>query len=70
MWEKARSVTFREFRSTTMLLFVLDLGITLQSWIPDNYSCKVNDVDYEAEDLRGAVEFLVQVSMRNNDQRL
>jgi hypothetical protein len=41
-----------------------------KSWIPDDYSCDVNNVEYEAEDVRYAIEFLVLVAVERKDQQL
>jgi hypothetical protein len=42
----------------------------LKSWIPDDFCCKVNSVEYEAEDVRDNIEFLVVVAVERNDHQL
>jgi hypothetical protein len=42
----------------------------LKSWVPDEFSCEVNGVEFEAEDVRDTIEFLVLVAVERNDHQL
>jgi hypothetical protein len=43
---------------------------SFKSWIPDDFSCEVNSVRFEAQDVRDAIEYLVLVAVERNDQQL
>ncbi len=42
----------------------------LKSWVPEDFSCDINNVRSEAQDIRDNVELLVLVAVERNDQQL
>jgi len=67
--EARRLAAAKESLGTLKPLSVEYVGL-FKSWIPDDYSCEINKVEYEAEDVRDAIEFLVLVAVEKNDQQL
>lgn len=67
--EARRLAAAKESLGTLQPLSVEYVGL-FKSWIPDDYSCEINKVEYEAEDIRDTIEFLVLVAVERMDQQL
>ena len=67
--EARRLATAKESLATLQPLS-MEFVELLKSWVPDGFSCEVNVFEYEAEDVRGDIEFLVLVAIERNDQQL
>ena len=67
---EARRLAVAKESLTTLQPLSTEYLELLKSWVPDDYFCEVNKVEYEAEDVRDAIEFLVLVAVKKNDQQL
>ena len=64
-----RLANAKESLNTLQPLSTETVGL-FKSWVPDDYSCEINEIEYEAEDVRYAIEFLVLVAVQKNDRQL
>jgi len=67
---EARRLAAAKESLTTLQPLSTEFIELLKSWVPDDYSCVVNKVEYDADDVRDTMEFLVLVAVERNDQQL
>ena len=50
--------------------FSVEYAELFKSWVPDDFCCELNKVEFDAEDIREIIDFLLQVAVEGSDQQL
>lgn len=67
---KARRLANAKESLNTLQPFSSEMVGLFKSWVPDDYSCEIDKFEYESEDVRSVIEFLVLASVDRQDQQL